>query len=55
MKVVRYGRTVTGSFCREGVSYVMMDEPGNLPNVCWEEKEPAGNLKIHFSSEEKSK
>lgn len=25
---------------REGVSCAMMDEPGNLPDVCWEKKEP---------------
>jgi len=41
MKSVRYKRTVTGSFCREGISCAMMDEPGNLPDVCREEKEPA--------------
>jgi len=33
----------------------MMDEPGNLPDVCWEKKELGWDLKIHFSSEEKSK
>ena len=55
MNIVRHKRTVTGSSCREGVSCAMMDEPGNLPDVCWEEKEPGWDLKIHFSSEEKSK
>lgn len=55
MSIVRHKRTVTGSFCREGVSCAMMDEPGNLPDVCWEKKEPGWDLKIHFSSEEKSK
>ena len=30
-------------------------EPGNLPVVCWEKKELGWDLKIHFSSEEKSK
>ena len=30
-------------------------EPGNLPDVCWEKKELGWDLKIHFSSEEKSK
>ena len=55
MSIVRHERTVTGSSCREGVSCAMMDEPGNLPDVCWEKKEPGWDLKIHFSSEEKSK
>ncbi|CBL42271.1 hypothetical protein CK3_27570 [butyrate-producing bacterium SS3/4] len=42
MSIVRCERTVTGSSCREGVSCVMMDEPGNLPDVCREKKNQTG-------------
>ena len=55
MNLVRVMRTVTGETCREGVSCMMMDEPGNLPDVRLEGKNQPGTLKNHFSSEEKSK
>ena len=52
-------KPVRARHCRSGVHEhcpsQMMDEPGNLPDVCWEKKEPGWDLKIHFSSEEKSK
>ena len=55
MNIVRDVRTVTGENRREGVSCMMMDEPGNLPDVRLEGKNQPGTSKNHYSSEEKSK